>query len=141
MPRSDPYLDALGSVPLFWACSRKELQLVSKQGERRSAPAGEVLVKEGSVGAELFVILEGAARVLRQERKVATLGPGDFFGDLSLLDRAPRNATVVAATPVELIVIRQPAFDELLATGPNIAKKMLAGMARRLRDQDATTIQ
>jgi CRP-like cAMP-binding protein len=141
MARSDPYVDALGSVPLFSACSRKELGLVAKQGVRHSAEAGEVLVKEGSAGAELSVILEGTARVERHGKKVATLGPGGFFGDLSLLDRAPRNATVIAVTPMELIVLHQRAFDELLATGPGLAKKLLMGLARRLRQEDAKTVQ
>jgi CRP/FNR family transcriptional regulator, cyclic AMP receptor protein len=141
MARSDPYVDALGSVPLFSACSRKELGLVAKQGVRHSAEAGEVLVKEGSAGAELSVILEGTARVERHGKKVATLGPGGFFGDLSLLDRAPRNATVIAVTPMELIVLHQRAFDELLATGPGLAKKLLVGLARRLRQEDAKTVQ
>jgi CRP-like cAMP-binding protein len=141
MARTDPYVDALGSVPLFSACNRKELQLVAKQGVRRTAQAGETLVKEGSAGAELSVVLEGTARVERHGRKVATLGPGDFFGDLSLLDRAPRNATVVASTPMELIVLHQRAFDEVLATGPGMAKKLLTGLARRLRQEDAKTVQ
>jgi CRP-like cAMP-binding protein len=141
MARSDPYVDALGSVPLFSACSRKELALVAKQGVRQSVAAGEVLVKEGSAGAELSVILEGTARVERHGKKVATLGPGSFFGDLSLLDRAPRNATVIAVTPIELIVLHQRAFDELLATGPGLAKKLLTGLARRLRQEDAKTVQ
>jgi len=141
MARPDPYVDALGSVPLFSACSRKELALVAKQGVRQSADAGEVLVKEGSAGAELSVILEGTARVERHGRKVATLGPGGFFGDLSLLDRAPRNASVIAVTPMELIVLHQRAFDELLATGPGLAKKLLVGLARRLRQEDAKTVQ
>jgi CRP-like cAMP-binding protein len=141
MARSDSFLDALASVPLFAACSRKELQLVAKQGEHRSVPAGKVLVSEGSVGAEFFVILDGEARVERHGRKVATLGPGSYFGELSLLDRAPRNATIVSETDMELVVLGQRAFDELLDSIPKFDKRLLAGLARRLRQEDLKTVQ
>jgi CRP/FNR family transcriptional regulator, cyclic AMP receptor protein len=141
MARSDSFLDALASVPLFAACSRKELQLVEKQGEHRTVTAGTVLVSEGSVGAEFFVILDGKARVERHGKKVATLGPGSYFGELSLLDRAPRNATVIAETEVELVVLGQRAFDSLLDSIPKFDKKLLAGLARRLRQEDLKTVQ
>ena len=141
MARSDSFLDALDSVPLFAACSRKELQLVEKQGEHRTVAAATVLVSEGSVGAEFFVILTGEARVERHGKKVATLGPGSYFGELSLLDRAPRNATVIAETEVELVVLGQRAFDSLLDSVPKFDKKLLAGLARRLRREDRKTVQ
>jgi len=141
MARSDSFLDALASVPLFAACSRKELQLVEKQGERRTVTAGTALVAEGSLGAEFFVILDGTARVERHGKKVATLGSGSYFGELSLLDRAPRNATVVAETEVELVVLGQRAFDSLLDSIPKFDKKLLAGLARRLRQEDLKTVQ
>ena len=141
MPRSDSFLDALASVPLFAACSRKELQLVAKQGEHRTVAPGTVLVSEGSMGAEFFVILSGDARVERHAQKVATLGPGSYFGELSLLDRAPRNASVTAESEVELVVLGQRAFDELLDSIPKFDKKLLAGLARRLRQEDLKTVQ
>jgi len=134
MARSDSFLDALASVPLFAACSRKELQQVAKQGEHRTVPPGTVLVSEGSMGAEFFVILTGQARIERHTRTVATLGPGSYFGELSLLDRAPRNA-------MELVVLGQRAFDELLDSVPKFDKKLLAGLARRLRQEDLKTVQ
>lgn len=141
MARSDSFLDALAAVPLFSACSRKELQLIAKQGEHRTVAPGTVLVSEGSVGAEFFVVLDGQARVERHGRKVATLGAGSYFGELSLLDRAPRNATVAAETEVELVVLGQRAFDELLDSIPKFDKKLLAGLARRLRQEDLKTVQ
>src|SRR4051794_29423702 len=141
MARSESYLDALASVPLFAACSRKELQQVAKRGEHREAAAGSTIVTEGSAGAEFFVILDGTARVERHGRKLAELGPGSYFGELSLLDRAPRNATVVAQTPMELVVLGQRAFDELLDTLPKFDKKLLTGLARRLREQDLKAVQ
>lgn len=141
MARSESYLDALASVPLFAACSRKELQQVARQGEHREAAAGSSVVIEGSAGAEFFVILDGTARVERHGRTVAELGPGSYFGELSLLDRAPRNATVVAQTSLQLVVLGQRAFDELLDSLPKFDRKLLAGLARRLRHEDLKTVQ
>ena len=141
MARSDSFVDALASVPLFSACSKKELQLVANKGEHRKVDAGTTLVSEGSAGAEFFVILDGTARVERHGQKVAELGAGGYFGELSLLDRAPRNATVVAESPMELVVLGQRAFDELLSTVPQFDKKLLAGLARRLRQEDLKTVQ
>ena len=141
MARSDSFLDALASVPLFAACSRKELQQVAKQGEHRTVPPGTVLVSEGSMGAEFFVILSGTAKVSRRGRKVATLGPGAAFGELALLDKAPRNATVTAETPMELVVLGQREFGGVIDEVPGVARKLLTGMARRLREADAHSVQ
>ena len=91
---------------------------------------------EGAAGAEFFVIIDGRARVERHGREVAALGPGGFFGDLALLDRAPRNASVIADTELEVAKLGQRAFDQLLDL-PGFSKKLLAGLARRLREQDA----
>jgi len=137
--RSDPFVETLATVPLFSACSKKELQMVAKSAERLDVPAGKVVVTEGAAGAEFFVIIEGRARVERHGREVANLGPGAFFGDLALLDRAPRNASVIADSELELAKIGQRAFDALL-DHPGFSKKLLAGLARRLREQDARNL-
>jgi CRP-like cAMP-binding protein len=136
MARSDSFVETLATVPLFSACSKKELQLVAKSADRVTFPAGKAVVTEGSAGSEFFVILEGQARVERHGRQVASLGVGGFFGDLALLDRAPRNATVVADSELEVAKLGQRAFDTLL-DHPGFSKKLLAGLARRLREQDA----
>jgi len=103
--------------------------------------AGKILVSEGATGTEFFVILDGTARIERRGRKVADVGPGGFFGDLALLDRAPRNATVVAQTPMELLVLGQREFAALIDEVPGFAHKLLAGLARRLREADAKSVQ
>ncbi len=139
MARSDPFVETLGTVPLFSACSKKELQMVTKSAEHLAIPAGKVVVTEGAAGTEFFVILEGRARVERHGRHVAALGPGGFFGDLALLDRAPRNASVIADTELHVAKIGQRAFDELL-DHPGFSKKLLTGLARRLREQDARNL-
>lgn len=139
--RRDAFLDHLARVPLFSALSKKDLALVAKSAEDVKVDAGKVLVTEGSAGAEFFVIMDGKARVTRRGRKVADLGPGLFFGDLALLDRAPRNATVVADTPMEVLVLGQREFAALIDEVPGFAHKLLAGLARRLREADAKSVQ
>jgi CRP-like cAMP-binding protein len=137
--RSDPFVDALATVPLFSACSKRELQVVAKKVERVAVPDGTTLVVEGAAGTEFFVIVDGSARVVRHGREVAILGPGAFFGDLALLDRAPRNASVIAQTPMELAKLNQRGFDELLEL-PGFSRSLLTGLARRLRQADAKTL-
>jgi CRP/FNR family transcriptional regulator, cyclic AMP receptor protein len=139
MARNDPFVDTLATVPLFSACSKKELQMVAKSADHLTVAPGKVVVTEGAAGAEFFVILDGRARVERHGREVNTLGPGSFFGDLALLDRAPRNASVIADSELELAKLGQRAFDELLEH-PGFSKKLLAGLARRLREQDARNL-
>src|SRR5262249_32202200 len=121
MPRSDPFVDHLAAVPLFSALSKRDLQTVAKQAEHVHAPAGKAIVTEGAAGADFFVILDGRARVERHGAQVAELGPGAFFGDLALLDRAPRNASVIAETDMDLAKLGQRAFDQLLDTVPGFA--------------------
>ena len=139
MARNDPFVDTLATVPLFSACSKKELQMVAKSADHLTVPPGKVVVTEVAAGAEFFVILDGRARVERHGREVAVIGPGGFFGDLALLDRAPRNASVIADSELEVAKLGQRAFDELL-DHPGFSKKLLAGLARRLREQDARNL-
>jgi CRP-like cAMP-binding protein len=141
MAKRDEFTDQLAEVPLFSACSKKDLALVAKRAEDVKVDAGKVLVSEGAAGAEFFTIIEGTASVSRHGQEVAQLGPGDFFGDLALLDRAPRNATVTAVTPMELVVLGQREFGALIDEVPGFAHKLLAGLARRLRANDAKTVQ
>jgi CRP/FNR family transcriptional regulator, cyclic AMP receptor protein len=137
--RSDSFVETLATVPLFSACSKKELQMVAKSAEQVSVPPGKVVVTEGAAGTEFFVIIDGRARVERHGRQVATLEAGAFFGDLALLDRAPRNASVIADSELEVAKIGQRAFDQLLDY-PGFSKKLLAGLARRLRQEDAKNV-
>jgi len=141
MARRDAFIDHLQQVPLFAACSRKDLQLVARRAEDVRVAAGTTIVNEGDDGHEFFVILDGTARVSRQGRKIATLGPGSGFGELALLENAPRNATIVADTDMELVVLGQREFAGLLDEVPGFARKMLAGTAHRLREADARAIQ
>ena len=141
MARHDAFIDHLQQVPMFSACSKRDLGLVARRAEDVRVAAGKVLVNEGETGHEFFVILDGTARVTRHGKRVATLGPGSAFGELALLDQAPRNATVVAETPMELVVLGQREFAGIIDEVPGFARKLLAGMAARLRDADAKAVQ
>ncbi|HEY5014753.1 MAG TPA: cyclic nucleotide-binding domain-containing protein [Acidimicrobiia bacterium] len=140
MARRDQFIDHLSQVPLFSALSRRELALVAKRAEDVVVPAGKVLVSEGETGNQFFVIMSGTAKLTRRGRKIATLGPGDSFGELALLDKHPRNATAVAETPSELVVIGQREFAGLIDDVPGFARKLLAAMAARLRVADLSDV-
>ena len=137
MSKKDQYLDHLAAVPMFSACSKKDLQLVAKTADELTVNQGSDLTTEGGSGREFFVIVDGKARVTRSGKEVATLGPGDFFGELALLDKAPRNATVTAETPLDVLVLEQRSFTALIAEVPSIARKLMIGMARRLNELDS----
>lgn len=137
MAGKDAYLDHLASVPLFASLSRKELQTVARASDELTLDEGKVLVRQGDVGRECFVILDGTAIVKRNGRKVATLGPGSYFGELSLLDKGPRTATVTAETPLTVLVLGPREFSSVLEQIPNMAHKLLATLAGRVRDLDS----
>ena len=141
MARNDAFLNHLAEVPLFSALSRKDLALIARRAEDVRVDPGKVLINEGSTGSEFFVIVDGTARVSRRGRRIAMLGPGAAFGELALLDKAPRNATVTAETSMELVVLGQREFGGIIDEVPGFARKLLAGMARRLRDSDAHSVQ
>lgn len=139
MARRDTSTDLLAQVPLFSACSKKELQQLARRAEERRVDAGTVLVREGAAGDAFYVIVSGQADVDRHGTVVATIGAGTFFGDLALLDMAPRNATVTAKTDMELVVLGQPEFSTMIDESSAFARKLLMGLAHRLRAMDAQT--
>jgi CRP-like cAMP-binding protein len=142
MRHKNGYLEHLSDVPLFRACTRKDLTTIARHVEDIQVDPGTVLITEGAIGGqEFFVIVSGKATVTRNGRKVATLGVGDYFGELALLDRAPRNATVKAETPMEVVVLAPRDFATLLDDVPGLARKLMTGMARRLREADAKRVQ
>jgi CRP-like cAMP-binding protein len=128
-------IDHIKAVPLFARCTKKELAEVAKLADEIDFGPGKDLTREGSTGREFFVLLEGEAEVRRKGRKVRTLGPGDFFGEIALIARSPRTATVTSTTNVELLVITAQSFRTLLDHQPQIAAKVLAALAERLAPQ------
>jgi CRP-like cAMP-binding protein len=129
-------LDHLAQVPLFAACSRKELQTIAKASDEVTVPSDKVLVEQGTSGRECFVIVDGTASVKRNGRRVATLGPGSYFGELSLLDKGPRTATVTAETPLTVLVLGPREFSSVLDAVPGLSHKLLTTLATRVRDLD-----
>ncbi len=136
MRTKDPTIEVLRHVTLFSACTDKELALISSRMTKYHARAGDVLTREGRIGHEFVVIVEGAATVVAGGRTIATLGPGDFFGEIALLDNGPRTATVVAETDLVAEVSSQREFVELVAGAPRLARNLLVGLARRIRAVD-----
>ena len=137
MARKDDKLDQLGRMWLFSACSKRDLQMIGRASDEVDVPAGKALTEEGKAGHEFYLILDGQASVRRNGKKVATLGPGQYFGELSLLDKGPRSATVVADTDMRLLILGQREFNGTLDEVPGLAHKLLRTMAMRLRESDA----
>jgi CRP/FNR family transcriptional regulator, cyclic AMP receptor protein len=132
-----PTIDLLSSVPMFETLSKAHLGRLAALAEEAGYNAGRVIVKKDDPGRAFYVIVEGTAKVVKGKivtaRGEATLGPGDFFGELSLLDGEPRSATVVAASALTVVRIERTPFRRLLREEPDLAIKLLEGMARRTR--------
>jgi CRP-like cAMP-binding protein len=129
----DQLRDRLGGVPLFARCDPGDLRVIADRAEIRSVAAGTRLIAEGEAGDEFFVVLDGTAEVRRQGAVVQGLGPGDHFGELALLDPAPRSADIVATAEATVGVLSRARFRLVLSAVPGIAEELLAFLARRLR--------
>ena len=126
-------ISRLSKVPLFTDCSNRDLQTIARVVRDIPHKAGTVIAREGEPGVGLFVIVSGTADVSIGGKKKATLGPGDFFGEIALLDGGPRTATVTAKTDVQLLGLTEWVFRGLMVEHPSIALKTLQQMAGRLR--------
>jgi CRP-like cAMP-binding protein len=132
-------LALLASLPVFASCSGRELEAVDRLVDDIDVSAGEVLVREGIPGRESFIVVAGEARVTINGREIALLGPGDFFGEMSILDPGqPRSATVTAASAMRLLVLDPRSFSTLI-TLPCVAHKVILGLIRRLRATEAAS--
>jgi CRP/FNR family transcriptional regulator, cyclic AMP receptor protein len=129
--RKDAKLELLAGVPLFAGCSKKELGEISTLADELSFPAGTTLIEEERQGHEFFVLVEGSVDVRAKGRKLASLGDGSFFGEMSLVSSRPRNATVTASSAVRVLVIHEQAFRRLLRDSPSIQLKVLQTLADR----------
>jgi CRP-like cAMP-binding protein len=123
----------LGKVPLFSGLSNRELEAIVRAGKEVEHREGHVIAREGDRGIGFFLVLDGEARVSRGGKGLAKLKPGDFFGEISLLDRGPRTATVTASTRIRLLGVTAWVFRGLLMEYPSIAMKLLEVVAARLR--------
>ena len=128
----DAKIDALKQVPLFSRCSKKELGEIARIADEIDLREGKVLTREGGRGREFFVLLDGSADVRRNNRKIKTLGSGDFLGEISLVTKAPRTATVTTTSPVRALVVSEQNFRRLLENSPQVQVKVLEALAERL---------
>ena len=132
VPKRD-VVGQLSRVPLFSGCSRRDLQTIARVVKDIDHAEGTVVAREGEPGVGLFVIVDGTADVTIGGKKKASLGPGDFFGEIALLDGGPRTATVTATSDIQMLGLTEWVFRGLMQEHPTIAVKTLQQMAGRLR--------
>jgi CRP-like cAMP-binding protein len=129
-------VEALKRAPLFEGLAKKDLVELARLTEDVEVPAGTVLTKEGGTGREFFVIVDGEATVTRKGKRIAKHEPGDFFGEIALVEHVPRTATVTATTPLRFFVLTSESFQGLLDRQPNVERKVLRALARRVLNTD-----
>ncbi len=125
----------LQGVPWFAACTEEQLHEVARIAERLHIQAGEVILREGRLGRELFVILEGMATVTRAGRIVNIRHSGDYFGELAAIEAVPRSATVTATTDLDVLIIGPREFEVMMEI-PGFRNALLPGRSRRIREAD-----
>ena len=123
-------------IPMLEGCSKKQLRSIARIARVLQTGAGTVLVRRGEPGEEFFLILDGTASVDVATEKRGPLRPGAFFGEMSLLDGGPRSATIVAETPVRLLVISRRNFSVLLKEVPGLTQSLLVTLSRRVRQAE-----
>ena len=130
--RRDAKIELLKRAPLFAGCSKSELRALASSADELDLREGTVITREGRPGREFFVLISGTAEVTKKEKKIADLGAGDWFGEIALLTDAPRTATVKATSPVDVLVITDRRFRNVVETMPSIALKILSSIGERL---------
>jgi CRP-like cAMP-binding protein len=133
MTTTEEVLDSIAGMTLFADLTAPQLEAVAHQFEERLYPPGERIVRQGVSGSGLFVIIEGAASVVHDGHEKATLGRGDFFGDLSVLLGEPPIADVVAVTTLRCLVLGSSDVKRFLVANPTVMFRMMQALARRLR--------
>lgn len=133
------YVDSLARVPLFAHCSSRDLARIARAVDQIEVEAGRVLISEGDIGRESFMILTGEVEVTRNGDRVATLGPGQPFGEMALIEHEPRNATVTVTRPGTVLVLGQREFSGLIDE-PSFAKAIMIALADRVRKLDQSYV-
>ena len=135
--RADTRVDLIRKLPLFELCSKRDLRRIAALADERSLAAGTELISEGEPGTEFYVVVEGEVDVRRRGRRVARLGAGSFVGEIALLSRSPRTATVVAVTPLAVLAIKGRDFVQLLDGLPELWLKVARTLADRVDADEA----
>jgi CRP/FNR family cyclic AMP-dependent transcriptional regulator len=134
----DKKLELQARVPLFSGLGKGSLAQIAKLADEIDLPAGKQLLQQGDHPHEFFLIVDGSVRIDRDGAQINTLGPGDFLGEIALLDGGQRSATATAVTPVNLLILGQREFNTLLNDYPDIRTSVLTALARRVRRLENT---
>lgn len=129
----DRRIELLATAPLFAGVDEAGLARVAERAIEVEFPAGGVIARQGDVGTGFFLVASGSVRIVRDGETIATLGPGEFFGELSVLDGLPRTAQVVAREPTRCLALASWDFEQALLDSPTLALSILRGLATRLR--------
>jgi CRP/FNR family cyclic AMP-dependent transcriptional regulator len=132
----DAKVERLSQVQLFSACSKRELTRIASLVDELEVPEGRVLMRQGDLGLEAFVIVDGTARASIRGKGSAALGPGACFGEMALLHSARRAATVTAESDMRLLVLRSRDFSALCDQVPRVAQRVMGAVAERLREAE-----
>jgi CRP/FNR family transcriptional regulator, cyclic AMP receptor protein len=135
MLRKNAKMELLKRVPLFYACSKRELGEIAMLADELDLPKARNLTKEGTAGWEFIVLIEGEADVVRKGKVVNELGPGDFIGEIALVSGKPRTATVRTRGPARILVVTASGFRTLMHDVPSIQEKVLTALAARIPDE------
>jgi CRP/FNR family transcriptional regulator, cyclic AMP receptor protein len=130
----DTKVQALKRAPLFEGLSRKELGELARVSEDLEVPVGDVLCREGDIGREFFVIVDGETQVTANGKDLGARGSGDFIGEIALLEDTKRTATVTAKTPLRVFVLTREDFRSLVRENPSVERKVMQALARRVVD-------
>src|SRR5262245_38269218 len=136
----DEKMTYLQRVNLFESCSTRQLRSIARIADVQEVPAGEILARSGDPGERFFVIVDGSARIEVSPQKQNRIGPGAFFGEMSLLDGEPRSATVIADTAMRLLIISRRDFATLLREVPSLTQQMLVTLCQRVRSAERALI-
>ena len=140
-PRRTDRLAQFRDLPLFAGCTSEELAEIDRLADEVHVPAGRTVIRQGDLGQEFALIVEGEADIVKDGDVVATLGAGDYFGEVALLDSITRTASVVARTELVLQVLDRRGFNTLLDDQPRLGRSMLKGLAHRLAELEESNEQ
>jgi len=133
---NDPKLALLKRVPLFTECRDEPLELIRRLADEVDVADGYTLMRQGDIGQEFFLIVDGRVRIERDGQTVATLGPGDYLGEISLISEERRSATAITEGPAKLLVITHQGFNSLMDASSSIRSAILRGLAGRLQKHE-----
>jgi CRP-like cAMP-binding protein len=131
----DRRTELLSACPLFGGVGGDDLAAIAERALEVDFPVDHVIARQGEIGSGFFVIVDGAARVVRDGQELARLGPGDFFGEMSVIDGLPRVAQVVATTDIRCLALATWEFERLVLDHPTIGLAILRGLSARLRSR------